>query len=268
MDERGQRGIQSLDAAGHLLLALGRSSAAMSLKDLANAAGMTASKAHPYLVSFTKLGLVRQDPTSARYDLGEQALRLGLTALQRLEPLGIAKTELAQMTPDGHFSVALASWANLGPTIVHFQEADYPLSVFIRTGTVLSLAYTASGLVFSTFMPPEVIADALSRDRYRLSGRPEELTMREMRRLTADVRRTGIGRNVGAAVPGVYSISAPIFNHDGQLALTVSFMRPGLSSEADPDGEAAQAARSCADRISARLGYEASRQRNTGDAAA
>ncbi len=255
LDERGQRGIQSLDAAGHLLIALGHSTSAMALKDLARAADMTASKAHPYLVSFMKLGLVKQDPVSGHYDLGEQALRVGLTALQRLEPLSIAKAELAQMTPDGHFSIALASWANLGPTIVHFQEADYPLGVFIRSGTVLSLAYTAAGLVFSAFMPAEVVADALSRDRYRLSGRPDELTMREMRRLTADVRLTGVGLNVGMAVPGVNSISAPIFNHDGQLALTVSFMRPGLPSDADPNGEAAKAARDCAARISARLGY-------------
>lgn len=255
-DAGSQRGIQSLDAAGNLLLALGRSPSALALKDLAREAGMAPSKAHPYLVSFLRLGLVEQDPVSGHYDLGGAALRLGLAALRRLEPVSIAKAELAQVPPEGHYSVAIAVWANLGPTIVHFQETEYPLGVFLRSGTVLSLGYTAAGHVFATYMPPEIVADALAQDRHRLSGRPEDLTMRELRRLTADVRRAGLGRNVGVAVPGVNSISAPIFDHEGRLALTISIMRPGLPEDAAPDGEMARTARDCAKRISARLGHD------------
>jgi hypothetical protein len=57
------------------------------LKDLAAAAGMSAAKAHRYLVSFQRLGLVTQDPRSTRYDLGPAALQLGLAALARLDPV-------------------------------------------------------------------------------------------------------------------------------------------------------------------------------------
>ena len=256
--DKGQRRIQSLDAAGQLLLALGRSPTAMALKDLAREAGMSASKAHPYLVSFCRLGLVEQDARSGHYDLGKQALRLGLTALQRLDPLAIAKAELEGLPVDKHFSRTVSVWANQGPTIVHFIEADYPLHVFIRSGTVLSLAYTAAGIVFSAFMPRAVIEAALESDRYRLSGRPTPLTMAALDRLTQEVRERGISRNVNAAVPGVNSISAPVFDHEGRLALAVSVMRPGLSTDADPDGDLAEAARTCAARISARLGFAAS----------
>jgi DNA-binding IclR family transcriptional regulator len=37
----------------------------MALKDLALAAGMSPPKAHPYLVSFGKLGLIAQDGPAA-----------------------------------------------------------------------------------------------------------------------------------------------------------------------------------------------------------
>ena len=57
-----QRGIQSVEIGGALLLVLARSRTSMPLRDLAKAAGMTPSKAHPYLVSFSKLGLIFQDP--------------------------------------------------------------------------------------------------------------------------------------------------------------------------------------------------------------
>ena len=39
---------------------------------------MSAAKAHRYLVSFQRLGLVTQDSRTARYDLGPAALKLGL----------------------------------------------------------------------------------------------------------------------------------------------------------------------------------------------
>ena len=49
---------------GQLLKVLARTGRRMALKDLARAADMTAAKAHPYLVSFGKLGLIEQDAKS------------------------------------------------------------------------------------------------------------------------------------------------------------------------------------------------------------
>ena len=54
----GQRGIQSVEVGGQLLRALAHHGRPMALKDLAREAGMTPAKAHPYLVSFGKLGLI------------------------------------------------------------------------------------------------------------------------------------------------------------------------------------------------------------------
>ena len=66
-----QRGIQSIDVGGRLLQAIARSDGAMMLKEMAEAADMPAAKAHAYLVSFCKLGLMEQDPVTGRYDLGQ-----------------------------------------------------------------------------------------------------------------------------------------------------------------------------------------------------
>ena len=58
--------------------------------DLAREAGMVPAKAHPYLVSFGKLGLVEQEPTTGRYGLGPLALQLGLISLQQYDPVRLA----------------------------------------------------------------------------------------------------------------------------------------------------------------------------------
>ena len=53
--EKERRGIQSIEAGGQLLLALGSHGRPMPLRELAKAADMAPGKAHPYLVSFGKL---------------------------------------------------------------------------------------------------------------------------------------------------------------------------------------------------------------------
>jgi DNA-binding IclR family transcriptional regulator len=55
------------------------------LRDLAAAAQMSAAKAHRYLVSFQRLGLVVQDSANTRYELGPATLRLGLATLSRMD---------------------------------------------------------------------------------------------------------------------------------------------------------------------------------------
>jgi len=54
------------------------------LKDLSGAAGMSAKKAHPYMVSFLRVGFVTQTD-GGQYELGPLALQLGLTKLQRMD---------------------------------------------------------------------------------------------------------------------------------------------------------------------------------------
>ena len=58
--ESEPRGIQTIEVGGRLLLALAHHGQPLALKDLAQAAAMSPGKAHPYLVSFIKLGLVER----------------------------------------------------------------------------------------------------------------------------------------------------------------------------------------------------------------
>ncbi len=82
-----QRGIGSVEVGGQLLRALTESDGPMMLRDLAASAGMTAAKAHPYMVSFMRLGLVEQDRAIGRYELGPLALQMGLASMRRLNPV-------------------------------------------------------------------------------------------------------------------------------------------------------------------------------------
>ena len=113
--EKERRGIQSIEVGGELLLALARTGDPMMLRDLAREAGMVPAKAHPYLVSFGKLGLIEKDPTTGRYELGRLALELGLVSLQRLDSVRIATPELTALATRVAQSGALADVGDAHP---------------------------------------------------------------------------------------------------------------------------------------------------------
>lgn len=94
MKERA--GIQSVEVGFTLLEVLAKADGPLMLRDLAASASMSAAKAHRYLVSFQRLGLVHQDASSTRYDLGPSALQLGLAALTRVDAVKLARE---RMTP-------------------------------------------------------------------------------------------------------------------------------------------------------------------------
>src|SRR6476469_5728690 len=98
-----KRGIQSVEVGGQLLRALVDGRRAMMLRDVAALAGMSAAKAHPYMVSFMRLGLVEQDRASGRYELGPLALQMGLACMSRLSPVRIGTEAIALLAEEiGH----------------------------------------------------------------------------------------------------------------------------------------------------------------------
>jgi DNA-binding IclR family transcriptional regulator len=255
----GQRAVQSVETGGRLLLALAGHGEPMSLKDLAARAGLPSARAHPYLVSFGKLGLVEQDPRSGRYALGPAALQLGLTCLHQLDPVRAAEPVAEELAASTGYAVALALWGNLGPTIVRMIEARQPLLVTMRAGTVMSIFGTATGRAFAAALPVERIVHAMAgalgdnppRPAMALSAEQAEVR-RHARR---EVAQHGVVRAEGRPIPGVSAFSAPAFDHEGQPAIVITALGHQDQFPVDWDSPAADAVRAAAARISHRLGW-------------
>jgi DNA-binding IclR family transcriptional regulator len=218
---RAQQGIQSIEVGARVLQALSTAGRPLMLRDLAAAAQMPAAKAHRYLVSFSRMGLVEQQSETGLYDLGAYALELGLSALGRLEPVTLAAPALAELGADCGQTVALAVWANHGPTIVRWLGSDAPVSASLRVGAVMPLTRSATGQVFLGFMPTEITGPLLRRElsenaRTGLSPDSHE----EAQQLAAQVRRRGYARTNGF-IPGIAGVAAPVFDHSGTLCLAL-----------------------------------------------
>lgn len=261
-------GIQSVEVGFELLNALSQAPGALMLRDLAAAAGMSAAKAHRYLVSFQRMGLVMQDPVSTRYDLGPASLRLGLASLSRLDAVKLARDRIPALLAETGHTLAIAVWGNQGPTMVHWAEAPQTVPVTLRLGDVMPLLTSATGRCFAAFMGQEgrdaqriapMIREELARvKKLPRNGLPLEdvpQTLQDVQALLDETRAQGLGRVVHSLLPGVGGFCAPVFDAQGRLALGLVVLGSVATLDTDWNGVPAQALRRCARQLSADLGH-------------
>ncbi len=236
-------GVNSVEVAGLLLRVLAEAGGPMRLADLSRAAAMPSAKAHRYLVSLARAGLVEQDPATARYDLGPLMLRAGLAALGRSDALKRAERVLETIAARTGETAAAAVWGTHGPTHVRLVEARHELAATVPPGHVCPLTYSASGLVFCAYGDPALTAPIAEREmaQSRAVARPGAPTVAaELEALVARVRAQGFATVAHEGDGGLAAVSAPVFEADGRrirLALTV-FGRVGRLN-VDPDGPVA-----------------------------
>jgi DNA-binding IclR family transcriptional regulator len=263
--ESDPRGIQSIEVGGRLLLALAHHGRPLPLKDLAAAADMSPGKAHPYLVSFIRLGLVERETEGGRYGLGPLALQMGLIGLQQYDPVRLATERIDELARATGHTVAIAVWGHRGPTLVRIAEAPSPVHVSMRHGTVMSIPDTASGRLFAAFGPHEAVQQALANEARLAPAGARASRPRAGGRLglgaafdrdIAAVRTAGVACIDGVALPGVSAVSVPVFDARGQLVLSLTAIGPSATFDAAPDGAVAQQLKPAAAQLSTRLGWK------------
>jgi DNA-binding IclR family transcriptional regulator len=261
-------GIQSVEVGFSLLEALSIAPGPLMLRDLAAAAGMSAAKAHRYLVSFQRLTLVVQDAATTRYDLGPAALKLGLASLSRLNSMKLARQLMPRLMAQTGQTLALAVWGNQGPTLVHWEESPQSVIVNLRLGDVMPLLSSATGLCFAAFLSSSLptvrakpqgrlallVRDELARNQ-KLARKDVPATMAELNALLEDVRRHGMARAINTLLPGVAGFCAPVFDADGHLALGIVALGSLATFDPDWDGAVARPLATAARQLSGNLGF-------------
>ncbi|MFN7695088.1 MAG: IclR family transcriptional regulator [Burkholderiales bacterium] len=242
------RGVQSIEVGGQLLQALARAGKPMPLKELAQAADMTPAKAHPYLVSFQRLGLVAQEGDGGRYGLGPMAMELGLISLQQHDPVRLASQALEGLAQSTACTVALAVWGNQGPTVVQVVEAPSPLHVSLRHGTVLNLAQTATGQVLAAHRP-RLEVDAL----WRAQGGSR---IKEWHAQLALVSASGHAFSDEGLLPGFAALAVPGIDAQGTAQWALLAVAPRAQWEKPADRAALRALLvEAATRVRRQLGW-------------
>ena len=219
-----RQGIQSVENAMTVLLALEEGTGPMSLTQISAASSMAPSKAHRYLVSLGRVGLVSKSKSSGLYDMGPSMRRLGAESLRRMDESGLASEYLPELRDRTGHAVNLAVWGDHGPIIVRWDYGSHALPITIRVGATMPLLSSSVGRIFLAHLPaaitdPVLLAQAETTEQ---TG----LTDEQIETIKADTRRDGYAITSGGVLPGVSSVAAPVFTATGALPLAVALALP------------------------------------------
>ena len=246
-----QRSIQSIDVGFRLIRVLEEAGGKLALKTLSARADMPPGKAHLYLVSFARLGLVVQDEASGHYGLGPYAVQLGLSALRQLNIADVARGPLESLHARFELPTYLSIWGRMGPFILLKHEIELPTPFSIRVGFVFPLLSTATGNIFLAHMPNRETSGLLEAE-----GRVNPDLLATADDIRSEIRARGYAASRGHLFRGFSGLSAPVFDHEGALAGAITMLGVATLMDAKPSSSMVAALRDAAAEISRGLGYD------------
>jgi DNA-binding IclR family transcriptional regulator len=255
-DKKAQRGIQSVEIGAALLRVIRDGPGPLQLKEIALRTRMAPSKAYRYLVSYIRTGFVRQDAATGRYALGPFCLELGLAIFGRLDEMEIvwlALTRAAEtLGRDAHMTV----WSDKGPMIARWKQGDGDISIRVREGAIFPMLTSATGRVWSCFLPrakTQALIDAEVAALAARSKRKIDAIRSEYEKHISDVRQKGLAHVDGDLRPGVSALCGPIFSLNG-MSFAMTLLGGAADAELDVRSETAKAFRAILDDVSTQLG--------------
>ena len=251
------RGNTTIAVGAQLLSVIAKLSGPATLGVIADAAGLTPSSTYRYLRGLVETGFVEQDPISARYDLGGEALHVGLAALGRTDACRRALSVLPELTSKTELVAVLSVWGSHGPTTLLSEHGSYISSIRIHEGTVLPLLSTAAGKVFLTYMPTHLTDPLveLEKNTWKAANPGEEtITQEKIMRFKAEVHHQGLALSIGRRNQTHANLAAPVFDHLGRLCLVISLLGRRGTFDWSPEGVPATELKRVTMALSDRLG--------------
>lgn len=253
-ETKSSHGVQSLEIGVGVLKVLVESGAAMMLKDIAAAADMPASKAHRYLVSLVRSGLVEQDSQNLKYDLGPLAIPLGLAAVDRLDRVKLGLNSISALRDLTNETTALSVWGEFGPVMVRWERPHRPITVNVVTGNTVSVLATSTGRLFAAWMPPELVRPLIEKE-LRLGRSTEFTRLEQVESVLQEVRAKGYSFVRDSDYSSrVLGLAAPVFNFKNHISMAVSIVGVEGISDLGPDSLALRELKRTAAALSRRLG--------------
>lgn len=211
-----RRGIQSVNIGFRVLAALAAEPESATLGVVAKRSGLSASQAHRYLTSLIASGMAHQDASSGRYDLGPQAIQIGLAALARTDVFADADPAIAAFTRETGRTTLVAARGPLGPTIVRWHAGRPPVTTSLTVGSVLPLLGSATGHVFLSFMDDKEAAGAIEAEK------PVDERAVDVDGIRNKVRGAMSASVDEMLIPGLRATAVPILDIQARAALVVT----------------------------------------------
>ncbi|WP_281074561.1 IclR family transcriptional regulator [Klebsiella quasivariicola] len=216
-----QRGIQSVEVAGHILRVMVEKSKPLSLTEIAELVDSAPAQIFTYLVSLERTGLLKRDPVTQKYEPGSLSLRLGLNALYDAPKVKEAIAAIERLGQQQKVNVFVSVWTRFGPVVIFYREYGMVMNLGFKQGSVFSLIRTATGKLFAAYMPRAKCDEIIQQQTFTRDD-PTLFNSAEFQQTLAEIRLRGLSVSQSVPTPSVSALAAPVLDGDGNILLAIS----------------------------------------------
>jgi DNA-binding IclR family transcriptional regulator len=228
----------------------------VGVRELAAALKISPSNAHRILLSLAEEGLVKREPTTQRYALGVELLRLAYVAAAKAPVRQAGLEAMRRLVDLTNETALLGIYDSLRQEMIFSacMESSHPLRYVIALNKWVPVHTGASGLAIMAFLREDEIQSIIVRSRLApLTAR----SITEPYRLQAElarVRQQGYAFTRGQRIPGAVGLGAPIFDGSGSVVGDICLTMPEQRFDDRNTQHLAEILIACASDITRKLG--------------
>ncbi|MFK0004949.1 IclR family transcriptional regulator [Paenarthrobacter sp. NPDC090522] len=203
----------------------------LSSAQIASLLRIPTSTVYRHLQTLLQAGFVVESTAVGRYSAGPEVVRLADNYRQESLAQGTIRNRLEQLSRDTGELAAFLVQSGDEALCVESVESEHILSCSYAAGRSRPLLNGASARTILAFLPEDEAAEALAG---RFLSRDEHEALEAD---LASIRKHGYATSSGALAPGVWGVSAPVFNDAGVLAGVITTMVPQERADDGPSRE-------------------------------
>lgn len=226
-------GVQSIDRAAAILRCFADHPAELTLSEIARATGLTTSTVHRLLAAMQANQLVRQT-RGRRYAPGQLLVRLVRAGAVSTTLRDAAMPAMVALRDEVEETVGLHTLTPDDERVVVDQvESHHPLRrTYTDLGVPIPLPYGAPGKVLSAWLPRERREAVLHQELTQLTP-ATVIDPAELRTQLDETVRRGFAISIAERTPGIRSVAAPVFDHNGIVTACLSVSGPEMRMPAE-----------------------------------
>lgn len=225
----------------------------LSLSDMAQLSGIPKTSVHRMIRSLEEMGFLHKD-ADGYYALGLMFLQFGHLVAERLDIRNIARPFMQKLRDEVDQAVHLV--LRDGDEAIYIEKLDtqHPVRLYTKIGRKAPLYAGAASRIILAFLPDEQRKIYLENVELKPIASGTVTSMARLVELLEQSRRTGYSHSRSELENYTAELSAPIFDHSGQIIAALSIAGLELSFQGEKMPYLIRCVKQAAQDISRQLG--------------
>jgi len=251
--EHGQ--IKSVTKAVMVLDLLARNGSSMALGEIADKMGWAKSTTHGLLSTLVSSSMLEQSQSDGRYSLGIRLFELGCAVSSSWNITGICQPHLQQLAIGTGESSFLAVMDGVETVLLDTAMITGNYRIVSPTGTRSPLYCSSHGKVLLAYRPQKEFERLVKRITFTKFTPHTIDNVNALRRGCEEIRARGCCIEKGEYRMGLCSVSAPVFDVNGEVRYAVGVVGMFRDTHSVEFGNVVDSVISAAAAISHEMGY-------------